>query len=257
MKTFKNQVSNGNFIASCVCIFTLIISGSLSFLMGQTPVENALKWTVNGSASNPGDHLSLDLELFPEALSGNKVTGFDIYFYLSADVKLPEFPDLDCQGSWMITDPETELTLEVSITEQKVRLKASLNSAKLGNGKFIRIELTTLAGLIDPSRAVEHGGGIIMIENIGFKQADQFAGDAVAPPQGYPNPCSEKLNLDWGIGKGQTAALYDMQGKMVATIAQNDESLTVMDLTGVDAGTYQLVFRDGAQRAQCQRILVR
>ena len=257
MKTIKNPGSKGNRIASCVYFFALICCGFFSSLMGQTPVENAFKWTVNGSAASPGDQLSLDLELVPGALSGSQVTGFDIYFYLAPEIELPAFADLNCQNSWMITDPTTELTLEASVNEQKVRLKATLNRSKLGNGKFVSIELTALAGLIDPNRAVEHGGGIIMIENIGFKQADQFAGEDLAQPKGFPNPCLGKLNLDWGSGSGQTADLYDMQGNMVISIAQTEGQTGTMDLESIDAGTYQLVFRDGAQRAQCQRILVR
>ncbi len=81
-------------------------------------------------------------------------------------------------------------------------------------------------------------GGIIMIEDIGFKQGDPVSGDN--PMVSY-SPLQAKVMVDWGSNPGLGCGLYNCQGTELQA-KQNDQSqVQVLDVGGLPAGKYGIL----------------
>lgn len=255
MKTFLNQGSKVNRVLLCFVFTQLFAVCNSKLIYAQNPnnlLPGAFEWTLEDDSQ--GNH-GVDLVLKPSISipAGSNVTGFDIYFYLDQDFKLPETEDLQTQNSWLISDPGSELSLEVYPAKHKFRVKAQVSSGKEGNGEFLRIRLNTLDPESNKYHAVIQDGGIIMIEDIGFRMQEP---DKHEPAIAFPNPCQDQLQIDWGSNPVHTAILYNSSGKEVQTIIPVVGEYTELDVRDLPQGIYHLVFRhhDGTTKSQKIRI---
>jgi Secretion system C-terminal sorting domain len=73
---------------------------------------------------------------------------------------------------------------------------------------------------------------------------DVQSSDALASVQIFPNPAQDAVMVRWPAHKpNATFTLTDMQGRVLRTIQMRDDEISV-DLSGIAAGSYILIFND-------------
>lgn len=192
---------------------------------------------------NQGESATFYIHIGTESEPVSNAVGFDIELTLGTDASFPTDPDFDLSNSWLL--PSGADTTEFrDADEGTVRLLADRNDSETatGHGELFAFTVQSNANGVPAASLVTGGGGLIMVDNVGYKTAPQAESVFSSNPVLYPNPCQARLKFDWKGGKPLKMHLVSMTGQLIE-VPVSDMDAGVMEVSNLPSGMYQAVLQ--------------
>lgn len=238
------------------CFLLLLIgSGNLfgqnNGTLGLANFEHAFQ--VNG----PSPHTpEIEFQLGTATSPAAHVLGFKITLFLPDLQVAGNDLELDLTRSWIGNASELEVGLACtdSLHGTRIDIYARRKDGMARSAYGTAFELRLIGQSLDLTSAVD-GGGLVMVENIDFKQAPEFgnpetSGTAIRV---YPNPSTDEVHINLGTAGACEAQLLDAQGQLHVHIHFVNQGR--LELREFPRGMYILRVRSAAHHFERRLLL--
>lgn len=161
-------------------------------------------------------------------------------------------------NSWFFDSGTRNPTTYLHSGTQSVQLVGLRSTSKTGYGTVFT--LTVVAGLAGTpaNQLIKAGGGIIVVEDLGFKQFPTSFSIGTPPltPIAFPNPCQAKIGFNWQGNQPQTVICRDLTGKQVAIWEGAALASPTQDLSNLPKGLYVLTYGYTGQSVRHEKLWV-
>ncbi len=201
-------------------IFTIVVGTS------ETPVDNALEFEID---LNLGDH-----------------------------AELPQSSALSFDDSWFFPDPPPfSSQFNTHAGDHSATISGTQSPGISGHGNLFQIKLTSTVNGVEASNLIQDGGGMIMIDEVGFKMNPFSNSEEIVSVKIYPNPCAEKVQFNWGTNLPTEVIFLDMKGQTVARLSSLDIKNGTFTTRNFPPGIYHVVVKDSSGNQTIKKLLKR
>lgn len=162
-----------------------------------------------------GESATYYIKLGSAAKPVSDAVAFDIELTLGAAAALPAPGKTSLSHCWIMAPTAANSRELASPAKHTLRLRAERTDGlgQTGYGELFRIELTSTVNGIPAEKLISSGGGLIIVEDIGYKRNPSALASNLPAPTLYPNPCAGQLRMDWHGEVPSQILLIDGQGK--------------------------------------------
>ncbi|MCB9234620.1 MAG: T9SS type A sorting domain-containing protein [Bacteroidia bacterium] len=223
----------------------LAISLIRSISLAQSPdtldvSEFAFQVWTRAGVLNAGDTATFFIELGTAAETADDVVGFEINLTPGSSAEFPEEPNFELENSWLCSPAQAVTQTTSDQEENSIKFNVHRNdwTGQTGYGELFRIDLVCTQDNTPAENLVAGGGGMVLIDNIGFKHLEMTPEKPLATL--FPNPCSSTLHFSWGMDLPQRVDLVDMNGNS-RPVSMNSIVSGNFEVAGMKEGIYQVV----------------
>jgi|GEM_PF-7007743 len=156
-----------------------------------------------------GETVTVDV-ITNEVLQAHEV---DLYLELGPDALFPSEPEVSFGNSWFFTGAATS-TIGTNAITRRITVDGASTDPQSGNGTLFQITLESDKDGTEAGDLVAGGGCLVVVDNLGFNPV-LSAARAVENPRLYPNPCHDRLKVDWQGTQPSVLQVYDQEGNLV------------------------------------------
>lgn len=234
------------------------------FLMAISTISMKAQGGVNRSVSNYGFEISapegtldsgesatITILVGSSSTPVNDALGFEIDLELGDHAIMPQASNVSYDGSWFFTgSPPYNDQFSTNSVEHSVTVSGTQSPAVSGYGTLFKIELTANVDNVEASSLVQDGGGMILVDEAGFKTAPSILEKEKPDFELYPNPSSDVVNFRWEGSQPEAVYIYDLQGKQVANLNPSEIQNGSYSIGDLLDGIYQVIVqgRDGIRK---------
>lgn len=167
------------------------------------------------------------------------VIGFDLEFELYAGIDPACI--LDFSGSCLPASAQG--TVLVSYTESTHTIQISLANAPsfTAGGLLFSMELGAVSGPVNADQVINSAGGFMIVEDIGFKLANDADAESGLQPVVFPTHCRGMLHFDWQGQQPESVMLVDVRGAQVVRVPEMAIQRGSWATAGLESGLYKVV----------------
>ena len=203
-----------------------------------------------------GETATFFIELGTSASPVSDAVAFDIELEIGAGAEFPAPGKMNINDSWVV-NPTHANTQEIrKPAQRKLRLHAvrTDGNSQSGYGELFHIQLKAQVSGISADKLISSGGGLIIVEDIGYKQTPNAA-SAGNTSTLYPNPCSSKLRMDWHGEVPESVQLVSNSGQLysIPTQAVGEREWNTENLP---SGLYKAVIRYGSADRETKTLVI-
>ncbi|MEM0999919.1 MAG: T9SS type A sorting domain-containing protein [Bacteroidota bacterium] len=224
----------------------------------QTTVNAAdygLNWHLEASASGIVDEYDLVVTLGDPGASIAGLLSFTINLKFDPGIALPGSGALGLASSWALAGGGTA-DVGADAAQHAVSVVATGLGGVSGRGEVFRLTLNLVGVLPDPSQIVEEGTGIMIIEDLGFRQMAPAPAAPALPFSIYPNPTAGHVQVQ-GAETLDHLQVFNAAGERCWARTVNGAVQVTIDLSNFSPGVYLLAARYKDGRVARERILRR
>lgn len=202
-----------------------------------------------------GETVTLGIAVGSATRPLEKAKAFNLELNLAGASKIPAGADLDFSNSWFDNSTSIANGLVFSATETTLKLQASSAAVKDGHGLLFEITLKANKSGVNANALIQSGGGLITIEDIGFRKIPPTLEEESSLVV-YPNPCQDRLYMDWKGRSPTSVQCRDAQGKDVALLSQAQILKGEWDVSNLPKGIYIMVIQFPDQSVETRMLTV-
>lgn len=241
-----------------ICLLLSLNSRGISQNNGTLDIAS-VGFSVSGPSQvlSLGESVTLTVEIGDASSTVSQATDFELDLELSEDVLFPSQPDIEFTDSWFFDSATVDTTVSLSSSDRIISIDGHRNSSVNGYGQFLEITLVAGKDGVNPMSMIQSGTGIILIEDIGFKQTP-LAPDTelTATALLWPNPCRDRLNFNWNGQEPQKVRFFDSRGQLVQNLSPSDIQRASYSTTNLKKGMYRIVLNYPDQKPTSKTVLV-
>lgn len=217
----------------------LLLTASLGF--GQNLSNVNLEYFTHSltHVGTNGDTLRYEFQLGDASSQSLEVNGYDFDIDFPSLQTAPDEIIVDLSSSWLGDLPEGTLTdsYNHAVTRLNIAYELNNNNTNTGSGLIFEFMVIRQGGFTTAEAEVSIGGGLVVVENADFKKFME----EVEPSfdwSVYPNPASERLNLNFNNTTEGNVRLMGMDGTLL--FHAEHELPASIDIREFPAGMYFL-----------------
>lgn len=193
-----------------------------------------------------GETAILHIELGNNESVVNNAIAFSIDLKIDQDAIMSINPAVSIASSWFFDPTNANLGVAVDLSTRTITLSGFTTNAVSGFGNVLDISIEAGPDGIYANQIVNSTGGIVIIENIGFKRPQEFLETESSV---YPNPFNSTLNFDWGTTTPSSVQVFNQQGILIAKLSQDQISMGKWYAPEIPSGLYHVVIESKDSRS--------
>jgi hypothetical protein len=225
-----------------IFLFFLLAGISTTLLQAQTQVSAlgaGLEVSVTQSAAGTGESAVVLVSLDDSAATLTDVIGFELELDLDSQLDLNCL--VDYEGSCIPSGVQGQIVLTYSYANQRITISLADVASFDAEGLLFSLELVSVAGSALPENLAVTGGGFMIVDDIGFKQAPGSEIFARPEPVVYPTHCQGMLHFDWKGQEPVSVMLVDVRGAQIAMVPKAAIQQGFWAVGGLPSGLYKVV----------------
>lgn len=151
-----------------------------------------------------------------DIITGEVIQAYEVdgYLELGTGAVFPNEPEVSLVNSWFFTDTAVPLTLGANAITRRLTFQGTSATPQSGNGILFQVTLEANEDGVSASDLVAGGGCLVVVDDLGFNPVLSSV-EARIRPRMYPNPCHDRLKVDWQETQPRSIRVYDQEGNPV------------------------------------------
>lgn len=192
------------------------------------------------------DTLRLQLNLGTPQQTVSDVAGYQLTLYFAPGTATPGYQAVQVADSWVGNTSEGILSSNWDATQRTLRIDYVRDPLDFRTDEGLLATILLLPDDPTSSFVLDSVGGIVLIEDAGFKRDPVTTARDVHPVRVYPNPATTEAYVDAGTVEIRALALRDVYGNIVRSLRSLPGKK--INLQGLAPGIYFLEVHTGARR---------
>lgn len=190
-----------------------------------------------------GETVTLDIRT-DEVIQAHSV---EVYLELGADAVFPSEPEVDLSNSWFFSGGAGSPSIGTNAIARRLTVDGSSSDPQSGNGTLFQVTLEADEDGTEAGDLVAGGGCLVVVDDLGFNPVLSSARQ-MANPKLYPNPCRDRLRVDWQGTQPLRIKVYAQDGNVVMEQDLGDELPTAYVVGHLPRGIYLVVVEFESRR---------
>lgn len=197
--------------------------------------EEGLSISCPSLLLNEGDTVLVDLLLGNAGSPIANAAGFEIWLELTDEVQLVPLPKASPGNGWT----QVNTSFDPSLGHLLVTAPVAENTIHSQSGKLCSLSLVATQDSVHADSLIEAFGGILIIENIGFKRHLVTVSPVQSQFQVYPNPATDQIHFAFEGPEPKEIRIIGPKGQVIKVTQQSHFRET--DLRHLPSGLYRAV----------------